>query len=121
RGGESESGTPHVEAGRLVSGVLEGESVPAERTGRTSADHGASAGAGGGVRVGATALQLVPGSVRSAATGRDGGSQARRDGGEHGGGAEVWQRSTVLPAGRAASQPRYSVAAFDAMGHGGQS
>jgi len=69
------------EAGGQVSGVLEWESVPAERAGAAGADRGTSAGAGGGVRTGAAALQLVPGGVRSAAASRDGRGQARRNGG----------------------------------------
>ena len=113
-------GHPQVEAGGPVSGVPEGESVPVERAGCTSADRGASAGAGGGVRVGSGCAATYAEEVqRRAAAGRDGRGQARRDGGasmvavlKYGSGVPV------LPAGRAASEPRRSLAALDAVGPG---
>ena len=40
---------PSLKPGGQVPGVLEGESVPAERTSRTGADRGASSGTGGSV------------------------------------------------------------------------
>ena len=50
---------------------------------------------------------------------RGGGRQVRRDVGEHGGDAEVWERSSVPAAGRAAGKSGDSVAGFDAVGDGG--
>src|SRR5437879_1262686 len=63
--------------------------------------------------------KTVRGCVRDDGAGRGGGRQVRRDVGEHGGDAEVWERSSVPPAGRAAGKSGDSVAGFDAVGDGG--